>query len=93
MRVAMPSSEMNPTISVIVVKITPPASAGSILNLAKIKGRLTPLIAPIIKLINNPIDSRFMGKEGISRVKKLFNMEKAVFNTEECIDQVIKTYV
>ena len=52
MRVAMPSSEMNPTISVIVVKITPPASAGSILNLAKIKGRLTPLIAPIIKLIN-----------------------------------------
>ena len=52
MSVAMPSSEMNPTISVIVVKITPPASAGSILNFAKIRGKLTPLIAPIIKLIN-----------------------------------------
>ena len=52
MRVAIPSKDINPTISVIVVKITPPAKAGSILNLAKIRGRLTPLIAPMIKLIN-----------------------------------------
>ena len=47
----MPSKEMNPTMSVIVVKITPPARAGSILSLDKISGRLTPLIAPMIKLI------------------------------------------
>lgn len=53
MRVAMPNKDIKPTISVIVVKITPPAKAGSIFNLAKINGRLTPLIAPIIKLINN----------------------------------------
>ena len=53
MRVAIPNKEMNPTMSVIVVKITPPARAGSIFNFAKIKGRLTPLIAPIIRLINN----------------------------------------
>ena len=44
---------MNPTISVIVVRMTPPAKAGSILNLVKISGRLTPLMAPIIKLIIN----------------------------------------
>ena len=49
--VAMPKSEMNPTTSVIVVKITPPANAGSIFNLDKTSGRLTPLIAPIIRLI------------------------------------------
>ena len=49
--VAMPSKEMNPTMSVMVVKMTPPAKAGSILSLDKIGGRLTPLIAPIIKLI------------------------------------------
>ena len=47
----MPSREMKPTMSVMVVKITPPARAGSILSLDKIRGRLTPLIAPIIKLI------------------------------------------
>lgn len=49
--VAMPSKEMNPTMSVMVVKMTPPAKAGSILSLDKISGRLTPLIAPIIKFI------------------------------------------
>ena len=48
----MPNREIKPTISVIVVNITPPASAGSIFNLAKISGRLTPLMAPMIKLIN-----------------------------------------
>ena len=37
----MPNREIKPTISVIVVNITPPASAGSIFNLAKISGRLT----------------------------------------------------
>ena len=47
----MPSREMKPTMSVMVVKITPPARAGSILSLDKISGRLTPLIAPIIKFI------------------------------------------
>lgn len=47
----MPNKEMNPTMSVMVVKITPPARAGSILSLDKISGRLTPLIAPMIKLI------------------------------------------
>ena len=47
----MPNKEMNPTMSVIVVKITPPARAGSILSLDKISGRLTPLIAPMIRLI------------------------------------------
>ena len=49
--VAIPSKEMNPTMSVMVVKMTPPAKAGSILSLDKISGRLTPLIAPIIKFI------------------------------------------
>ena len=49
--VAIPSKEMNPTMSVMVVKMTPPAKAGSILSLDKINGRLTPLIAPITKLI------------------------------------------
>ena len=43
MRVAIPNKDIKPTISVIVVNITPPARAGSIFNLAKIKGRLTPL--------------------------------------------------
>jgi len=52
MRVAIPNKDIKPTISVIVVNITPPARAGSIFNLAKIKGRLTPLIAPMIRLIN-----------------------------------------
>ena len=47
----MPSREMKPTMSVMVVKITPPARAWSILSLDKIRGRLTPLIAHIIKLI------------------------------------------
>ena len=47
----MPSRDIKPITSVIVVRITPPASAGSIFNFVKIKGRLTPLIAPIIKLI------------------------------------------
>ena len=37
--VAMPSKEMNPTMSVMVVKMTPPAKAGSILSLDKISGK------------------------------------------------------
>ena len=51
MIVAIPKRDIKPTISVMVVSITPPAKAGSILNLASTKGRLTPLIAPMIKLI------------------------------------------
>ena len=50
-KVAIPKSETKPTTSVIVVKITPPARAGSISSFSKIKGKLTPLIAPTIKLI------------------------------------------
>ena len=53
MSVAIPKRDIKPTISVIVVKITPPARAGSIFNLDNIKGKLTPLTAPIIKLIIN----------------------------------------
>ena len=47
----MPRSDMKPITSVIVVNITPPAKAGSIFNLDKISGRVTPLIAPITRLI------------------------------------------
>ena len=50
-KVAIPSKDTNPTTSVIVVKITPPARAGSISSFSKISGRLTPLIAPMIRLI------------------------------------------
>ena len=48
---AIPKREIKPTTSVIVVKITPPARAGSMFILAKINGKVTPLMAPMIKLI------------------------------------------
>ena len=48
--VAIPSKEINPIISVIVVNMTPPAIAGSIFNFLRISGSVTPLIAPIIRL-------------------------------------------
>ena len=51
MIVATPNKDMNPTISVMVVNITPPARAGSISIFFRIRGRLTPLIAPMIRLI------------------------------------------
>ena len=50
-RVATPNKEMKPTMSVIVVRITPPANAGSISIHFNIRRKLTPLIAPIIRLI------------------------------------------
>ena len=68
MSVAMPNKEMNPTISVMVVKITPPANAGSILSLDKISGRLTPLIAPMIKLI--------IKAEAITKPKKILSNQR-----------------
>ena len=48
---AIPNKDTNPTTSVIVVNITPPARAGSISSFSKIRGKLTPLTAPIIRLI------------------------------------------
>ena len=56
-KVARPKKDKKPKTSVIVVKITPEAKAGSIFNLSKVNGIIVPANPATIKLstIANPI--------------------------------------